>query len=39
MNQQMLAMLPNLQPEEFVMLQKITEQMNDAQQQQFLSLS
>jgi TM2 domain-containing membrane protein YozV len=36
--QQMLMMIPDLQPEELLLMQHLTKEMTDVQQQQFFSL-
>lgn len=38
MNQQLLMMLPNLQPAELVMIQQLTDDMTEEQQRQFVFL-
>ena len=38
MNQQLLQMLPGLQPDELVMIQQLTRDMTDEQQRQFVIL-
>lgn len=38
MNQQLLMMLPNLQPSELVMIQQLTDDMSEEQQRQFVFL-
>ena len=38
MNQQLFSRLSNLSPEEFVLVQRITQNMTESQQQQFVSI-